>query len=200
MTGMAVTLFVLAGLLVAMACLRATWINAVRRRTYPAGGDLSTGTFVAARAALLLMAALGIWQGAKMLALDADSRWSDAELTSATRQTVTDLDGYWYRNDTGSGESPYFTDYATLITTKLVAHGGGGAPQTGVDAVPESGDPKADGAFTIRAEGATQPFCLTLRTKRWKARDYTAPGIGGRPGVYKELGYRLTVRSTSGAC
>ncbi|MFE1952953.1 MULTISPECIES: hypothetical protein [Streptomyces] len=71
MTGMAVTLFVLAALLILMACVPADRWRALRSRTYPSGEELTTSSVVVGRVCLLVMAGLGIWQGIDMLRLAA---------------------------------------------------------------------------------------------------------------------------------
>ncbi|MEU6394980.1 hypothetical protein [Streptomyces sp. NPDC046939] len=202
MTGLSVALFVLAAVLVAMVCVKADRVRSVRRRTHPSGGDLPASAFVAARTVLLVMAALCVWQGARGLAAAHDNEWSDDELTSAVRQTADDLDGYWYRESSLTHDTPYFDDYAALIEERVVRHGGGGAPQTGVNASPLSGDPDADGDFTVSADGTDRAFCVHVEKSRWKTHDYTPPGLtGGESSTgYRELAYRLTVRARGGAC
>ncbi|MFI0242688.1 hypothetical protein [Streptomyces sp. NPDC016845] len=202
MTGLALTLFVLAAVLVAMCCVGADRVRSVRRRTHPSGGDLPASAFVAARTALLVMAAICVWQGVEGLAAANGDEWSDDELTSAVRQSADDLDGYWYRESSLTHDTPYFDDYASLIEERVVRYGGGGAPQTGVSASPLSGDPDADGEFTVSADGTDRAFCLHVEKSRWKKQDYTPPGITGGESatVYRELAYRLTVRARGGAC
>ncbi|MFI7388624.1 hypothetical protein [Streptomyces sp. NPDC049813] len=202
MTGLAWALFVLAALLVALACVKADRVRAVRRRTYPSGGELPTSAFVLARALFLAVAAICVWQGAQALALTNDARWSDDELTDAAHQAAADLDGYWYRESSLTHDTPYFDDYASLIKERVVRYGGGGAPESGVGASAESGHPDADGDFTVQAAGADTSFCFHLTKSRYKKQDYTPPGITGGEGsaANRELAYRLTVRARGGAC
>ncbi|MEV5613214.1 hypothetical protein [Streptomyces sp. NPDC052225] len=202
MTGMAVVVLALAAVLVAMACAKADWVRSIRRRTYPSGAELPTAAFVVARVVLLTMAALSIWQGAQMLALNSNGKWSDAELTNAVTQTTDDLDGYWYRVDNLTGDNVYFDDYATLIEDTVIRHGGGGAPQSGIGATPTSGDPATDGDYTVQADGTDKAYCLHVETIRYKKQDRTPPGItgGAGSGSYKELAYRLRVTSRKGQC
>ncbi|GAA2322094.1 hypothetical protein OKJ48_09340 [Streptomyces kunmingensis] len=202
MTGLSLTLFVLSAALLALVFIKANWVRSVRRRTYPSGGELPTSAFVVARTVLLTMAAVGIWQGAQGLTLANDAEWSDDELSSAVHQTADDLDGYWYRESSLTHDTPYFDDYGSLIEDTVIRYGGGGAPQSGVGASAVSGDPDADGDFTVQADGTDRSFCLHVETARWKKQDYTPPGLTGGEGsdAYKELAYRLTVRARGGAC
>ncbi|MEV1024152.1 hypothetical protein [Streptomyces sp. NPDC050264] len=202
MTGLALLLFALSALLIAMACVRADWVRSIRRRTYPSGGELPTSAFVTARVLFLAMSLWGVWQGAQALALDSNSRWSHDELTSAVQQTTDNLDGYWYRVDTLIHDNAYFDDYATLIEDRVIRYGGGGAPESSVGASPVSGDADTAGDFTVQANGTEKAFCLHVENSRDKKLDHTPPGIAGgeSSGSYRELGYRLAVTARGGAC
>ncbi|MEV3861034.1 hypothetical protein AB0J38_42835 [Streptomyces sp. NPDC050095] len=200
MTGMAVTLFVLAAVLVAMTCVKADWIRSVRSRTHPSGEELSTSTFVVARVTLLVMAALCIWQGADATAMSADSEWSDDELTSAVRETTDDLDGWMYRDDGYTTKSAYFDDYESLLRDKVVRYGGGGAPQTGVNVTPAPTNSESDASFTLSASGTSATFCTHIQRTRSKKDDHTPPGIAGGESSITERAYVLGVASRVGEC
>ncbi|MET9497798.1 hypothetical protein [Streptomyces sp. NPDC006552] len=192
----------MAAVLVAMACVRADRVSALRRRTHPSGGQLPPAAFAVARAVLLTMAAICVWQGAQARATDADSRWSDAELTSAAHRAADDLDGYWYRESSLTHDTPYFDDYESLIEEKVVRYGGGGAPQSGVHASALAGTPHSDGDFTLTADDTDRTFCFHVTKSRYKKQDYTPPGISGGEGSagYRELAYRMRVRAREGTC
>ncbi|WP_338701160.1 hypothetical protein V2W30_29245 [Streptomyces sp. Q6] len=202
MTGPAIACFALAAVVVAMACVRADWIRSLRRRTHPSGDELPTAAFVVARVLLLTMAALCVWQGAQLTAMDGDGEWSDDELTNAVTRSTDDLDGYWYRVSNLTGDTPSFDDYATLIEDTVIRYGGGGAPQSGVTATPTSADPSTDGDFTVEADGTDHAYCLHVERARYKKQDHTPPGLAGAESSdkYKQLAYRLTVTSRNGKC
>jgi hypothetical protein len=190
---------VLVALLLAMACVKADWVRAWRTAINPSAEDLPDSFFVVARVIFIILAALGIYQCVQGFRVADGMSWSDSELTSAVRQATDDLDGYRYYADE-SGNSVYFDTYETLIEDKVVHHGGGDAPEDGVEATPADANTDTDAYFTVTADGADAAFCTHVKRTRSKQDDYAPPGITGGESTLTFPGYRLTVTTRKGAC
>lgn len=200
LTKLSITLFVLAAVLLLMACVKADRVRYWRESVNPSAPEVPDAAFVAARFALIGVAIAGVVVGIQGLGLEGRSKWSDDELKSALEQATYELDGYLYRVDEVTGKSMYFEEYESLIETEVVENGGGDAPQDGVDAAPAAGNKDADADFLVTANGADAEFCTHIKRVRSKKDDYTPPGIAGGEGTYTELGYRLSVTTQQGAC
>ncbi|WP_208898476.1 hypothetical protein [Streptomyces incarnatus] len=124
--------------------------------------------------------------------------WDDGELTSAVHQATDDLDGYRFTVD-GSGTSPYFSDYASLLEDKVVEDGGD-APQTGVTVTPSDADTADDTHLTVTADGTDTSFCTHIERSRSEKDDYSPPGLAGRESSLTYRGYRIAVTTRKGAC
>ncbi|CAL9432256.1 hypothetical protein SUDANB105_02062 [Streptomyces sp. enrichment culture] len=200
MTGLSVISFVLAALLILMACVKAQRVRSWRESLNPSAPEVPDAAFVAARIALIGAAIGCVVVGVRGLGVEDGSKWSDDELKSAVEQAADELDGFLYRVDESGEPVVYFHDYETLIESEVVENGGGDAPQDGVDAAPMSGNSDTDAYFTVSGNGADAEFCTHIKRVRSKEDDYTPPGITGGEGTYTELGYRLAVTMREGAC
>lgn len=152
------------------------------------------------RVVFLIMAGVMVFEGFDLLRVSADSGWSDDELTSAVHQATDGLDGWMYRDDGLTTDSAYFDDYASLLEGKVIQYGGGGAPQSGVDAGPADTNTDTDAYFTVQADGTDAVFCTHIERTRRAKDDYTPPGIAGGEGTITERAYQLAVTSKEGPC
>ena len=200
LTRLSVILFVLAAILLLMACVKADRVRSWRESLNPSAPALPDAAFVVARITLIGVATGCVVMGVRGLGVEDGSKWSDDELRSAVEQATHELDGFLYRTDESGEPLVFLHEYDTLIETEVTENGGGDAPQDGVDASPLGTNTDADAYFTVTANGAGTEFCTHVKRVRSKEDDYTPPGIMGGEGTYTELGYRLTVTTREGAC
>jgi hypothetical protein len=200
LTQLSIILFVLAALLILMACVKAQRVRSWRESLNPSAPEVPDVAFVVARIALVGMAAVCAVMGFRGLGVEDGSKWSDGELKSAVEQAAYELDGFLYRVDESGEPVARIYEYETLVENEVVENGGGDAPQDGVAASAADGNTDADAYFTVSANGADAEFCVHIERVRSKKDDYTPPGITGGEGTYTELGYRLTVTTQEGAC
>lgn len=200
MTAMIAISFGVAVLLLLAACVKSDRVRGWRHSLNPSAPDLPDAAFVVGRVVFLIMAGVMVFEGFDLLRVSADSGWSDDELTSAVHQATDGLDGWMYRDDGLTTDSAYFDDYASLLEDKVIQYGGGGAPQSGVDAGPADTNTDTDAYFTVQADGTDAVFCTHIERTRRAKDDYTPPGIAGGEGTITERAYQLAVTSREGAC
>ncbi|MFI2719906.1 hypothetical protein ACH5AI_26780 [Streptomyces collinus] len=199
LTQLSIILFVLAALLLLMACVKAQRVRSWRESLNPSAPEAPDAAFVVARIVLIAMAAVCAVMGFRGLGVQDRWKWSDDELKSAVEQATYELDGFLYRVDESGEPVVRIYEYETLVESEVVENGGD-APQDGVAASAAEGNTDADAYFTLSANGADAEFCVHIERVRSKEDDYTPPGITGGEGTYTELGYRLTVTTQEGAC
>ncbi|MFB7165344.1 hypothetical protein [Streptomyces sp. NPDC056242] len=200
MNAMSMISFALAAVLLLAACVKADRVRAWRHAFNPSGDELPDAAFTVGRVVFVVLAGVVAFSGFQLRAVAADSVWSDDELTGAVRQATDDLDGYMYRDDGLSTDSAYFDTYESLFEDKVVQYGGGGAPESGVDADPAATNTDTDAYFTVRADGADAAFCTHIQRTRRVQDDYTPPGVTGGEGTLTQRAYGLAVTSREGAC
>ncbi|MFG2540759.1 hypothetical protein ACGFU4_36515 [Streptomyces sp. NPDC048511] len=193
---MVVLLLVLAAGLVAMGCVKADRVRRWRRSFNPSAPELPDSAFVAARVVLFGMAGVGVFSAFQFMAVVADAEWSDDELSSAVSQATEELNGTSRFGD----DSGFDEESATMIEDEVVEHGGGGAPQSGVDAGPAPLNKPSGADYTVQAAGADAAFCVHVVRTRSKDGDYEPPGIAGNPGTVTVPSYDFAVTSRKGAC
>ncbi|MBL1288994.1 hypothetical protein JKV81_19395 [Streptomyces sp. For3] len=197
---MVVLLLVLAAGLVAMGCVKADRVRRWRRSFNPSAPELPDSAFVAARVVLFGMAGVGIFSAFQFMAVVADAEWSDDELSSAVSQAAEELNGTSRFGDSFGDDSGFDEESATMIEDEVVEHGGGGAPQSGVDAGPAPLNKPSGADYTVQAAGADAAFCVHVVRTRSKDGDYEPPGIAGNPGTVTVPSYDFAVTSRKGAC
>lgn len=198
LTQLSVILFVLAALLLLMACVKADRVRGWRQSLNPSAPEIPDAAFFVARLLLIGTAVACVVSGVQGLGVEDDSKWSDDELKSAVEQATYELDGSLYRVDESGEPLVHFQDYEGLIEREVVENGGGDAPQDGVDAAPLGTNTDADAYFRVTANGAGDEFCTHVKRVRSKKDDYTPPGLD--EGTYTQFAYRLTVKTQQGAC
>jgi hypothetical protein len=189
----------LSAVLLAMACVKADRVRSWRASINPSAEELPDSAFVVARVIFLTLAGFGIYTSVQTMGVADRTSWDDGELTSAVHQATDDLDGYRFTVD-GSGTPLYFDDYASLVEDKVVEHGGGDAPQTGVTVTPSDTDTADDAHLTVTADGADASFCTHIERSRSKKDDYTPPGLNGGESSLRYRGYRIAVTTRKGEC
>ncbi|MGP4088209.1 hypothetical protein [Streptomyces sp. KR55] len=202
LTKLSVILFILSAVLVAMACVKADRVRSWRESLNPSAPDIPDGAFVVARILLIGMAVGGVVSGFQGLAVEDDSKWSDDELTSAVRGATTALDGSFTYGDPLEGDAPadFEGEYAMKVEDEVVEHGGGDAPQFGVDAA-LTGETTSDEAYyRITASGAGTSFCMHVKRTHEGYIETVAPGLSGDAAVVKEPKYTFAVSSRVGEC
>lgn len=197
---MVVLSFVLAAGLVAMGCVKADRVRRWRRSFNPSAPELPDSAFVAARVVLFGMAGVGVFSAFQFMAVVADAEWSDDELSSAVSQATEELNGTSRFGDIFGDDSGFDEESATMIEDEVVEHGGGGAPQSGVDAGPAPLNKPSGADYTVQAAGADAAFCVHVVRTRSKDGDYEPPGIAGNPGTVTVPSYDFAVTSRKGAC
>ncbi|MFC9122223.1 hypothetical protein ACFTXO_20890 [Streptomyces sp. NPDC057067] len=197
---MVVLLLVLAAGLVAMGCVKADRVRRWRRSFNPSAPELPDSAFVAARVVLFGMAGVGIFSAFQFMAVVADAEWSDDELSSAVSRAAEELNGTSRFGDIFGDDSSFDEESATMIEDEVVEHGGGGAPQSGVDAGPAPLNKPSGADYTVQAAGADAAFCVHVVRTRSKDGDYEPPGIAGNPGTVTVPSYDFAVTSRKGAC
>ncbi|MEV0641345.1 hypothetical protein AB0I77_41770 [Streptomyces sp. NPDC050619] len=202
LTKMNVLSLVLCAVLLAMACIKADRIRAWRAGINPSAEELPDAFFAVARVLLVAMAGVGIYLSVQGFGVSDDTAWDDSELTSAVQGATDALDGssnfgdiYAEDNDTG-----WIDEYATKIENEIVEHGGGDAPQYGVEATPADSNTAAEARYLVTASGAGTAFCLDVTRTRSKDGDYEPPGIAGGEGTVTVPSYDFGVTSREGGC
>ncbi|HWU12034.1 MAG TPA: hypothetical protein VN520_37775 [Streptomyces sp.] len=87
-----------------------------------------------------------------------------------------------------------------MIEEEVVGNGGGGAPQSGVDAGAAASNKPSDADCTVQAAGADAAFCVHVVRTRSKDGGYEPPGVAGGAGSVTVPMYDFTVTSREGAC
>ncbi|MET7370546.1 hypothetical protein ABZS61_32740 [Streptomyces sp. NPDC005566] len=195
-----VIVIVLAAGLVAMGCVKADRVRGWRRSFNPSAPELPDSAFIAARVVLFGMAGACLFSAFQFMAVVADAEWSDDELASAVSQATAELDGTSRFGDIFGDDSGFDEEFATMIEEEVVENGGGGAPQSGVDAGPTPSNKPSDADYTVKASGADAAFCLHVVRTRSKDGDYEPPGIAGNPGSVTVPNYDFAVTSRRGEC
>ncbi|WP_329206808.1 hypothetical protein OG257_10830 [Streptomyces sp. NBC_00683] len=195
-----VILIVLAAGLVAMGCVKADRVRGWRESFNPSAPELPDSAFVAARVVLFGMAGVAIFSVFQFMTVVADAEWSDDELNSAVSQATAELDGTSRFGDIFDDDSGFDEQFATMIEEEVVENGGGGAPQSGVDAGSTASNKPSDADYTVMASGADAAFCVHVVRTRSKDGDYTPPGIAGNPGTVTVPSYDFAVTSRKGEC
>ncbi|MFJ8860892.1 hypothetical protein ACIRD8_20990 [Streptomyces sp. NPDC102451] len=197
---MVVLIFVLAAGLVAMGCVKADRVRRWRESFNPSAPELPDSAFVAARVVLFGMAGIGIYSAFQFMAVVADAEWSDDELSSAVSQAAAELDGTSRFGDIFGDDSGFDQEFAKMIEEEVVENGGGGAPQSGVDAGAAASNKPSDADYTVQAAGADAAFCVHVVRTPSKDGDYKPPGIAGNPGTVTVPNYDFAVTSRKGEC
>ncbi|MEU2680867.1 hypothetical protein B046DRAFT_07048 [Streptomyces sp. LamerLS-316] len=197
---MVVLLLVLAAGLVAMGCVKADRVRRWRESFNPSAPELPDSAFVVARVALFAMAGIGVFSALQFMAVVADAEWSDDELASAVSQAAKELNGTSRFGDIYGDDSGFDEEFATMIEDEVVENGGGGAPQSGVNAGAAASNQPSGADYTVTAAGADASFCVHVVRTRSKEGDYEPPGIAGNPSTVTVPNYDFAVTSRTGAC
>jgi hypothetical protein len=191
---------ILSAVLLAMACIKADRIRAWRAGINPSAEELPDAFFVAARVTFVALAGAGIYLSVQGFGVSDDTAWDDSELTSAVQGATDALDGssgfgdiYAEDNDTG-----WIDEYATTIENEAVEHGGGDAPQYGVNATPAASNTASEARYTVTGGGSA--FCMQVTRTRSKDGDYEPPGIAGGQGTVTIPSYDFAVTTREGGC
>ncbi|WP_171117765.1 MULTISPECIES: hypothetical protein [Streptomyces] len=202
LTELSITLFVLSALLILMACLKADRVRRWRESVNPSAPEIPDAAFVVARITLIGVAVACVVSGVQGLGVEDDSKWSDDELTSAVQGATEALDGsFTYGGPLDDGASVDFGgEYAMKVEDEVVEHGGGDAPQYGVDAefIGEATSDKA--RYRITADGAGTSFCMHVKRTHDGYIETVAPGLSGDSAVVKKPKYTFAVSSRTGEC
>ncbi|MFF9197701.1 hypothetical protein ACF09L_21080 [Streptomyces sp. NPDC014779] len=199
---MTVVTFVLAGLLLLMACVPADRVRAWRTARHPGAPEVSGAAFAVGRLLLVTMAVLGIVTGFRGLSVQDDAEWSDEELTSAVEGATGSLDGSSATGLPGQGPETAgdFDGFALRVEEEIAAHGAGDAPRFGVDAEPAD-DPTANRArYAISARGATVSFCMHVTRRHSGYTETVAPGGLGESSKVRLPTFSYAVRTSPGTC
>ncbi|MCP9958950.1 hypothetical protein [Streptomyces sudanensis] len=201
MSGLTVLLFGVCALLLLMACVSADRVRALRESWNPSAPDLPDAAFTVARVVLVAAALGGVVVGFQGLAVEDRMEWSDDELTNAVEGATRALDGSSaYGDPVVVDESADFDAYASTIEQEVGEHGGGDAPQFGVNAElvgpPESGRAH----YEVSARGAGAAFCMAVVRTQVGHVETAAPGLRGDAAAVKLPEYRFEVSSRAGYC
>ncbi|MGW2745698.1 hypothetical protein [Streptomyces sp. NPDC001450] len=193
---MSVLIFVGSALLALMACVRADRVRAWRGALNSSTPDIPDSAFAVARVLLLGMAAAGVFVGFQTLAVADDAKWSSDELTSAVRGATDALDGGFTYGGPHEEDMPadFEGEYAMKIEDEITEHGGGDAPEFGVDAA-LSGSKSNEAYYLITADGADSAFCMQVERRRDKDSDREEPGIAGRTVTVPKFVFAVTSRA-----
>ncbi|MEU0602130.1 hypothetical protein ABZ484_28390 [Streptomyces sp. NPDC006393] len=200
---MATTSFILSAVLVAMACVKASRVRAWRTSINPSAPEVTDSSFVVARILLLVMAVLGVYTGFHSLAVADNGSWSDAELTSAVKGATRDLNGsfeYGDPYDDGTAPADFDGEYATKLEDEIIEHGGGDAPQYGVDASLTGPTTATEATYRITAGGAAKAFCMHVTRAHTDDVESVAPGLPGDAAKVTMPEYTYAVSSRAGEC
>lgn len=183
-----------------MGCVTKTRVRAVRHALNPSAPELPDAAFVVGRIVLLGLAGVGVFTTVQLMDTSDRAEWNDDELTRATGQAATALDGSSRFGDIFGDDSGFDDEYATMIEDEVVEHGGGDSPQLGVDASPAATNEASDARYTVTASGAKAAVCVLIERTRSKGDDYEPPGVAGGPGAVTVPSYRFAVSSHAGDC
>ncbi|MFI8950812.1 hypothetical protein ACIGO6_30360 [Streptomyces sp. NPDC053750] len=202
MTGLTVFLFVLAALLVLMACIKADRVRSWRESLNPSAPELPDAAFVVGRVILVAMAVTCVVVGFQGLAVQDDGKWSDDELTSAVEGATRALDGSFTYGGPLEGDAPadFDGEYARKVEQEVVEHGGGDAPQLGVDAASVRPVESDRAQYRITADGADTAFCMDVKRTHAGYIETVAPGLSGDAAAVKLPKYTFAVSSRTGDC
>ncbi|MDA5144414.1 hypothetical protein PEM37_23135 [Streptomyces sp. AD681] len=202
LTGLTIFLFVLAAVLVLMACIKADRVRSWRESLSPSAPDLPDGAFVAGRIILVVMAVTCVVVGFQGLAVQDNGEWSDDELTSAVKGATQALDGSFNYGDPLEEDAPadFDGEYARKVEQEVVEHGGGDAPQLGVDAASVGPAVSDQAQYRITANGADTAFCMDVKRTHDGYIETVAPGFSGDAAAVKRPKYTFTVSSRPGDC
>lgn len=202
LTGPTVFLFVLSALLVLMACIKADRVRSWRESLNPSAPDLPDAAFMAGRVVLVAMAGACVVVGIQGLAVQDNGEWSDDELTSAVEGATRALDGSFTYGSPLEDDAPagFDGEYARKVEQEVVEHGGGDAPQLGVDAVSVGPAVSDQAQYRITADGSDTAFCMDVKRAHAGYVETVAPGLSGDAAAVKLPKYTFAVSSRSGDC
>ncbi|MEU9063099.1 hypothetical protein AB0D13_30605 [Streptomyces sp. NPDC048430] len=200
MNTLTVVVLVLATGLVAMGCVKADRVRGWRESFNPSAPEVPDSAFVVARVVLFGMAGIGVFSAFQFMAVVADGEWSDDELTSAVSQATAELDGTSRFGDIFGDDSGFDQEFAKMIEEEVVENGGGGAPQSGVDAGAAASNKPSGADYTVQAAGADAAFCVHVVRMPSKDGDYEPPGVAGGAGSVTVPNYDFAVTSREGEC
>ncbi|MFH9618011.1 hypothetical protein ACH4MM_30480 [Streptomyces pratensis] len=183
-----------------MGCVKADRVRGWRQSFNPSAPEISDSAFVAARVVLFGMAGIGIFSAFQLMAVTANGEWSDDELSSAVSQATSELNGTSRLGDIFDDGSGFDQEIAKMIEEEVVENGGGGAPQSGVDAGAAASNKPSDADYTVQAAGADAAFCVHVVRTRSKDGDYEPPGVAGGAGSVTIPKYDFAVTSREGGC
>ncbi|MBB5797888.1 hypothetical protein AB0E64_11025 [Streptomyces caelestis] len=95
-------------------------------------------------------------------------------------------------------DTRWIDEYATKIENEVVEHGGGDAPQYGVNATPAATSTASEARYTVT--GGDSAFCMQVTRTRSKDGDYEPPGIAGGQGTVTVPSYDFAVTTREGGC
>lgn len=182
MSGLTVLLFGVCALLLLMACVSADRVRALRESWNPSAPDVPDAAFMVARVVLVAAALGGVVVGFQGLAVEDRMEWSADELTSAVEGATRALDGSSaYGDPVVVDESADFDAYASTIEQEVGEHGGGDAPQFGVNA--ELVGPRSPAGPTTRSrpEGPERPSAWRSSVRGWDTSRRRLPGFAVTP-------------------
>ncbi|MFD7065009.1 hypothetical protein [Streptomyces sp. NPDC059906] len=202
LTGLTIFLFVLAALLVLMAVIKADRVRSWRESLNPSAPDLPDGAFVVGRAILIVMAVICVVVGFQGLAVQDNGEWSGDELMSAVEGATQALDGSVTHGGPLDGDAPadFDGEYARKVEQEVVEHGGGDAPQLGVDAASVGPAVPDEAQYRITANGADTAFCMDVKRTRDGYIETVAPGLSGDAAAVQLPKYTFAVSSRTGDC
>ncbi|MEU3661361.1 hypothetical protein AB0E77_16620 [Streptomyces sp. NPDC032940] len=202
LTGMTVFIFVLAALLLLMACAKADRVRSWRASLNPSAPDLPDAAFTAARVVLVVVAVVAVVIGIQGIAVQDDTGWSEDELTSAVEGATRALDGSSVHGGPLDGDTPadFDGEYATTVEQEVVEHGGGDAPQLGVHATLTGSTTSDEAHYRITADGTGASFCMHVERTLTGWADTVAPGLSGDAAAVKLPEFTFAVSSRTGDC
>ncbi|MFS8198079.1 hypothetical protein ACLVWQ_05270 [Streptomyces sp. CWNU-52B] len=160
---MSVFIFVLSALLILMACVKADRVRSWRASLNPSAPEIPDAGFMVARLVLVAMAVVGVVIAFQGIAVEDNGGWSDDELTSAVEGATDALDGsFTYGAFEGDAPADFGGEYARKVEDEVVEHGGGDAPQFGVDAA-LTHKTSEQAQYRISADGAGASFCMRVQ-------------------------------------
>ncbi|MEV5340580.1 hypothetical protein AB0K93_19210 [Streptomyces sp. NPDC052676] len=202
MTGLTTLTFILAAVLILIACVPADRVRSWRESLNPSAPDIPDAAFTVTRLLLVVLAGFGIYYGFQGRAAEDNMSWSDNELTSAVQAATESLDGgITYGAPLDDGQPADFDgQYSIEIEQEITEHGGGDAPGYGVTA-DITGAPTANEAhYRITADGAGTSFCMHVKQTHEGYVETVAPGFSGDAAVVREPKYTYAVSSRVGEC
>ncbi|MFH8468266.1 hypothetical protein [Streptomyces sp. NPDC017991] len=201
MTGVIVVIFVLSALLILMACVKADRVRSWRASLNPSAPDIPDAGFTVARLILVVMAVVGVVIAFQGIAAEDNGGWSDDELTSAVEGATDALDGSFTYGGPLEDDTPadFGGEYARKVEDEVVEHGGGDAPQFGVDAA-LTDKTSEQARYRITANGAGASFCMHVQRTHAGYIETVVPGLSGDAGAVKQPKYTFGVSTRAGEC